>query len=130
MQQHVQVRADVHVAQLQRTGHGEDEGDVLALGELLADDLDMGRRPRGQTTRKRCVAVDVELEEVEERVADEGDGAVDLALGAVVELKRAAGFVADGEGDPLDLVLFVFDVFASFSTRGISVSSLSQVSKK
>lgn len=43
--------ADVHVAKLQRARHGEDEGDVLALGELLADDLDVLRRARGQTAR-------------------------------------------------------------------------------
>lgn len=56
--------------------------------------------------------MDVELEEVEERVVDEGDGAVDLALGAVVELERLARLVADGEGDPLDLVVGVFQVLA------------------
>lgn len=51
VQQHVHVGADVHVAQLQRAGHGEDERDVLALGKLLADDLDVLRRARGETAR-------------------------------------------------------------------------------
>lgn len=108
--------ADVHVAQLQRTRHGEDEGDVLALGELLADDLDVLRRARGQTARERRIAVDVELEQVEERVADEVDGAVDFTFGTVVEFEGSAGFVADGKGDPLDLMFLVFDMFARFTT--------------
>lgn len=62
--------------------------------------------------------MDVELEQVEERVGDERDGAVDLALGAVVELERLAGFFADGEGYPFELVLFVLEMLASFTGPG------------
>lgn len=130
MQQNVHVRADVHVAQLQGTCHGEDKRDVLALRELLADDLDMRCRPRGQTAGEGRIAVDVELEEVEEGVADEGDGAVDFALGAVVEFKRAAGFVAEREGDPLDFVLFVFDVFTSFTIPDQYLQNIQNVGER
>jgi hypothetical protein len=59
--------------------------------------------------------VDVEFEEVEEGIVDHGDGAVDLAFSAVVELERAAGLVTYGEGFPFDLVLFVLKVFTCFS---------------
>lgn len=38
--------------------------------------------------------MDVELEEVEERIADEGDGAVDFAFRAVLELKRLIALLA------------------------------------
>jgi hypothetical protein len=56
--------------------------------------------------------VDIKLEEVEKRVVDHGDGAVELALDAVPELERFAGFFAYGERDPLDFVLVIFDVLA------------------
>jgi hypothetical protein len=59
--------------------------------------------------------VDVEFEEVEERIVDHGYRAVYFAFCSVVEFKRAAGFVADGERFPFDFVLFVFDMLASFS---------------
>lgn len=72
-------------------------------------------RSRRQPAGKRRVAVNVELEEMEEGIGHEGDRAVDLTLSAVVELERLVGFVADGERDPLDLVLFVFDMLASCS---------------
>jgi hypothetical protein len=47
--------------------------------------------------------VDVELKEVEEFVGHEVDGAVEVAFDAEVELEGAACFVADGEGDVLEL---------------------------
>ena len=112
VQQDVHVRADVHMGQLQRAREREHQRDVLPLGQLLTDDLDVGGRAGGQAAGKGRVAVDVELEQVEVGVGDEVDGAVDLALGAVVELEGFAGLVADGEGDPFELVVCVFDVFA------------------
>lgn len=60
--------------------------------------------------------MDVELEEVEERVGDEVDGAVNFPFRAVMEFERSAGFVADGKGDPLDLMFLVFDMLARFAT--------------
>lgn len=80
------MRADVHVTELQRAGQGEYQRDVLLLGQLLANDLDVGGRAGGQAARERRVVVDVELEQVEEGVGDERDGAVELALDAVLEL--------------------------------------------
>lgn len=44
--------------------------------------------------------MDVELEEVEERVGDEVDCAVLFRLDAVVKLQRFARLVAVGEGGP------------------------------
>lgn len=125
VQQHVHVRADVHVAELQRAGQGEYQRDVLLLGQLLANDLDVRRRAGGQAARERRIVVDVELEQVEEGVGDEGDGAIDLAFDAVVELQGLAGFVARWEGDPLQLVVGQFDVFAGITGRGESPMSAS-----
>lgn len=77
--------------------------------------------------------MDVELEQVEEGVADHGDGAVLLALDAVVEFERGVGLVADWEGDPLDLVGFgILDMFTCFSvgkqlSAGRYVSSMRKV---
>lgn len=68
--------------------------------------------------------MDVELEKVEEGVVYEGDGAVDLALDAVVEFQGAVGLVAGGEGDPLDLVVVRLDVFARLTvSRPMSACS-------
>lgn len=58
--------------------------------------------------------MDIELEKVEEGVVDDGNGAVGLAFGAVVELEGTAGLVAKRERDPFDFVLFVFEMFARF----------------
>lgn len=112
VQEHVHVGADVHVAHLQRACEREDERDELLLGRLLAYDLDVGFGSGRQAARERRVAVDVELEEMEEGVADKGDRAVDLGLDAVLELERFAGFLADGEGDPLELVVVGLDMLA------------------
>jgi len=62
----------------------------------------------------------VELEKVEEWVVDHGDRAVELGLDAVVELERLAGFVAYGEGNPLDLVSSILYMLARFSASRVS----------
>jgi hypothetical protein len=59
--------------------------------------------------------VDVELEEVEERVVDGVDSAVELSLNAVAEFKGQPGLFAGGEGDVLEVMLGVLNVFACFS---------------
>lgn len=41
VQEDVEVRADVHVAELELPREGEDERDVLLLGEGFADDFDL-----------------------------------------------------------------------------------------
>ena len=115
VQQHVEVRAHVQVAQLQGAGQREDQGDVFLGGGRLADGRDVGRGSGGQATGQRGVAVDVEFEEVEEGVVDHGDRAVDLGLDAVVEFQRLPGLVTFGEGPPLDLVLRILYVFTCFS---------------
>jgi hypothetical protein len=59
--------------------------------------------------------VDIELEEVEEGVVDGVDGAIEVGFYPVAELEGLSGFFAGGEGDVLEVVLGVLDVFASFS---------------
>lgn len=115
VQEHIHVRADVQVAQLESAGEGEDERDVFLHVGLLADGLDVGRGSGWETAGERCVVVDEELEEVEERVGYHRDGAVDFAFVAVLELEGLVGFFAGGEGDPFDFVVGVFNVFACFA---------------
>ena len=60
--------------------------------------------------------MDVEFEQVEERVVDEVDRAVDLFLHAEEELEGSTGFVAGREGDVGELAGDgVGDVFASIA---------------
>lgn len=115
VQQHVEVGADVQVALLQGARERKHQRDVLLLVGGLADGLDVRRGPRRQAAGQGRVAVDVELEQVEEGVVDHGDGAIDLALVAVAELERLGRLVAHGKGDPLDLVVGILDVLARFS---------------
>jgi hypothetical protein len=56
--------------------------------------------------------VDVELEQVEERVVDEVDCAVDVLFYTEEKLERAACFVAGREGNVGELACSVGDVFA------------------
>lgn len=113
VQEHVEVRANVHVARLQGARECEHKRNVLLLLGLLADVLEVRRWAGWQAAGERGVGVDVELEEVEERVGHHGNRAVHLSLDAVVELEGFFCLVALGEGDPLDLVAFgVLDVFA------------------
>lgn len=70
--------------------------------------------------------MDVELEEMEEGVVDERDGAVDLALDAVVELERVVGLFTDGEGDELELVIFPFNVLARFPITIMSAHTMEE----
>lgn len=51
VQQDVHMCADVHVAQLECPSEGKDERDVLSIGQLLANDLNLRSRSRGETTR-------------------------------------------------------------------------------
>lgn len=115
VQQDVHVRADMDVAQLQRASESKYKRDVFARRQFLAHDFDLGGWTGGDAARQGRIGVDVEFEKVEEGVVDHGDGAVNLTFGAVVELERAAGLVAHGEGLPFDLVLFVLNVLARFS---------------
>ncbi len=117
VQEHVHVRADVHVAELERPGQRKDQRDILGDVVLAAHGLGVRRRSLGEAAGQRGVAVDVELEEVEERIRHHVNRAILLALDAVVELERLARLVADGKGDPLDLVRRVLDVLARLATK-------------
>lgn len=74
-------------------------------------------RARGEAAGEGCVAVHVELEKVEEGVADEGDRAVEFRLNTVLELERLACLVTYWEGRPLDLMRSVLEVFAGLSVK-------------
>lgn len=130
VQQHVHVRADMQVAHLQRAGERKHERHVLLLRQLLAHDFNVRLRSRGQPTRQRRVAVDVELEQVEEGVVDKGNGAVDFALDAVVELERLACLVAYREWRPDDFVFFVGEMFTRFSAPALLVYKIIQSTPK
>lgn len=116
VQQHIQVRANVHVARLEGPRKRKHEGNVLLRREFFAHVLDLRRRPHGQSAGQRGVRVDVELEQVEKGIRDHGDGAIDFAFEAVVKFEGFLGLLAHGEGDPFDFVaLGVFNVLARFS---------------
>ena len=57
--------------------------------------------------------MDVELQQVEERVIDKVDRAIDVLFYAKEELERTAGFIAGREWNVGKLACSVGDVFAS-----------------
>ncbi len=65
---------------------------------LLSYNTDCRGGASGESTGQGCVVVDVEFEEVVERVGD-GDGAVYVGFDAVVEGEREIGFGAGHERD-------------------------------
>ena len=71
----------------------------------------------GDAAGEGRVVVDVELEQVEELVGDEGDGAVGLFLDPEVEFERPVRLVAGREGDILELAFFVGDMLSGVSVR-------------
>ncbi len=121
----------MYVAVLEGAGEGEDERDVFLVGCLLADDLDVRWGTGRESTGERRVAVDVELEKMEERVIDEGNCAVDLCLLSVVEFQRFTRLLAVWEGNPFELMFLVYKVLARLTvvrrarTRGAKRVSLS-----
>lgn len=124
MQEDIEMRADMQMAPLQRARKGKNQRHKLLLFfELELSSCfgvqrvqgDGGWGARGQAACQRGVVVDVELEEVEEGVVDGVDGAVEVAFYAVAQLEGLAGFFTGGEGDVLEVVLGVLDVFTCFS---------------
>ena len=63
--------------------------------------------------------MDVEFEEVEEFVGYEVDGAVYFFFDAEVEFERAAGFVAYGEGNVLELAGGIGDLRMVLDLEGM-----------
>jgi len=123
------VRRDVHVAVLQGARKRKHQRDVLLCDGFLVDNLDVGGRAGREPAGEGRVGVDVELEEVEEGVADHGDGAVYFGLDAVVELERLVGLFAYWERNPLKLmVLRVLDMLTRFSAQA-TVSASNPSSK-
>jgi hypothetical protein len=107
--QHVHARGHVQVAELQRAGQRDDHGCIdiaqaalaicvfrSAFFELLFQRAGRERLCRYAAGQRRVV-VNVEFQQVEERVVDEVDRAVDVLLYAKEELEGAAGLIASRE---------------------------------
>lgn len=124
MHQHIQTTTHMQMAQLQRprqrNNHWRINLTQTALSirhirrPLLKLFLQRARRQGfgRDAAGKGSIVVDVEFEQVEERVVDEVEGAVDFLFDAEEEFERAAGFVAGEEGDVGELTLGVGYVFA------------------
>ena len=63
--------------------------------------------------------MDVEFEQMEERVIDEVYCAIDFLLHAEKKLERAAGFVTGWEGDVRELAGGIGDVFAGVAVMAM-----------
>lgn len=129
VQEDIEMGADMQMAKLQSAGQGKHERYILLLIRLLADHLNMGRRPSRKTTSKGRVAVDVEFQQMEKRVVYHRDSTVHLVFDAVTELERLAGLVAGWKRDPLDLVLGILDMFAGLS-EDVGSASVGWVARK
>jgi len=124
MNQHIHARSNVQMAELQRTSQRNYHWRVdvtqtaLAIGILCCSLLKFifqcaGReRLRGYTAGQGSVVVDVELQQVEERVVDKVDCAVDVLFYTKEKLERTACFVAGREWNVGKLACSVGDVFA------------------
>ena len=131
MQQHVQRVRDMQVAQLQCSAQRNHHGCVYfaqaalsvrlifcaPLVILLHDARWKGLS--GNAAGKRGIVVDVEFEEVEERVVDEVDGAVDFLIDAEVQLQWPTGLIAGECGNVCQLTgCGIGDVLACVATSG------------
>lgn len=125
MHQHIHARGNVQVAELQRASQRDYHRRVdvtqtaLTIGLLRCSLLEFifqyaGReRLRGYAAGQGSVVVDVELQQVEERVIDKVDRAIDVLFYAKEELERTASFVAGRERNVGKLACSVGNVFAS-----------------
>lgn len=111
MNQHIHTRSNVQVAELECARQRDDHRRVdiaqtaLSVCFLCSTLLELifqsaGRERLGRyAAGQGRVVVDVEFQQVEERIVDEVDRAVNLLFYAEEELQRAAGFVASREWD-------------------------------
>jgi hypothetical protein len=67
--------------------------------------------------------MDIKFEKVEEGVGDGVDGAVYAALDSILQLQRLVGFRAGGEGNVLEVVGGVLDVFAGLTVSIVNRDS-------
>ena len=135
MNEHVHARSNVQVAELERACQSNDHRRVdiaqTALsvcffrGALLELIFQCTRRERlgRYAAGQGCVVVDVEFQQVEERVVDEVDCAVDVLLYAEEKLERSACFVAGREWNVGKLACSVGNMFAGV-TDGLSAKRL------
>lgn len=113
--QDVHARSNMQVAQLQCAGQRDHHRRVdlaqttlavrVVLRSLLKLIFQCARRKRlGRYAAGQWgIVVDIELEQVKERVVDEVNRAVDVLLDTKYELKGAAGFVASRKGNIREL---------------------------
>jgi len=109
--QHIHACSHVQVAKLQRARQRDDHRRVditqtalsvcFLRGSLLELIFQCAGRERlcRYAAGQGCVVVHVEFQQVEERVVNEVDCAVDLLLYAKEEFQRAAGLIASWEWD-------------------------------
>lgn len=73
----------MEMGELEGAGERENKRDVFGLvrGCMRGDDVRWWAR--GNTARERSIVVDIELEEMEERIGYEGDGAVEFVFDAI-----------------------------------------------
>jgi hypothetical protein len=134
--QHIHARSNVQVAKLQRARQRNDHRCVdiaqaaLSIcffrGTLLELIFQCARRERlcGYAAGQGRVVVDVEFQQVEERVVDEVDRAVDVFLYAKEEFQRAAGFIAGREWDIRQLACSVGNMFAGVASVRVNTNRL------
>ena len=109
--QHIHAGSNMQVAKLQRTSQRDNHRRVdiaqaaLSVCVLRGTLLELifqcaGREGlRRYAAGQRRVVVDVEFQQVEERVIDKVDRAVDILFHAKEELQRTASFIASWEWD-------------------------------
>lgn len=134
MHEHIQTRADMQMAQLQRPRQRNNQRRIhitqtpLSLRQILRALFKLifqhrwRERLRGYSAGQRRIVVDVEFEEVEKRVVDEVDGAVDFLFDAEVKLERSSGFIACESGHVGELSRLVGNMFAGVTAQASCVS--------
>lgn len=135
MHQHIQTRAHMQMAQLQRPRQCNDQRRIyiaqtpLSLCQICRPLFKLifqnRRRERfgGYSAGQRRIVVDVEFEQVEEGIIDEVYRTVDLLFNSEVELQRSSSLVACESGHVRELSRLVGNVFAGVTvTQTLCVS--------
>lgn len=139
MQQHVHTRADVQVTELQCPRQGNDQRRIYLAQAALSICLILcplfklvfqyrrWERCRGYSACQWRIVVDVELEEMEERIVDEIDGAIDVLFYSKYQLEGSSSFITREGGNVGELAgCLVGDVFASVTVRCVRWQSQTQ----
>lgn len=123
MHEDVELVRDVEMAELEGAAQREDQWSVRRALAPKRTSLVFSADSRSRqalrwegrhAASQWRIVVDVELEQVKERIG-EGDAAILRRLGAIVKGQRLLRLVAKWERDVLQVSRFVCDVFARFS---------------